>query len=228
MSFTAGKHNVFQSTSTELFDAKSDNDTGSVRAVDHSILRKLPTPMQRRSVVRAAGPSDAMAQCPEPWVVQEPWLSQSSLVPKSSYRERLQARGQKAMQHSLQQATSGSPVQPTATRQTLMWFGGLGCEGAQLPADPLPRGFERLQWPCEEHAPATFVSTMFQGYPPYAGTAASGWMPSMSSPIAPTQASNATWSQQDLMATLMPAASHLPKEEIAAQLRAAAPCSYDD
>jgi hypothetical protein len=36
------------------------------------------------------------------------------------------------------------------------------------------------------------------------------------------------WSQADLMATLMPEAMCLDKEQIAEQLRAAAPCSYDD
>merc|ERR1712060_755592 len=39
---------------------------------------------------------------------------------------------------------------------------------------------------------------------------------------------NGSWCQEELMAHLMPQALCLDKEQIAEQLRAAAPCCYDD
>merc|ERR1712050_736383 len=38
----------------------------------------------------------------------------------------------------------------------------------------------------------------------------------------------APWCQEGIMNALMPEAARLDREQIAAQLRAAAPCSYDD
>lgn len=180
---------------------------------------------------------------PEPWALQDP----SAEPRRNLYREQLQARGQEALQRSWEAAlAAGAAAGAASSSQD-------GPHGSSMHGMLLGSGLEEMM--ANEHALAAEhalwgmpgqwpeqQAVMGEGV---ASGQLSAWVSPMEvdeqlsrqlqlwdsiNPMAiEAMAGHAAWCQdQQLLHLLMPGAPSLDKEHIAAELRAVAPCTYDD
>eukprot|EP00446_Apocalathium_sp_SHHI-4_P024008 CAMPEP_0177272086 /NCGR_PEP_ID=MMETSP0367-20130122/65884_1 /TAXON_ID=447022 ORGANISM="Scrippsiella hangoei-like, Strain SHHI-4" /NCGR_SAMPLE_ID=MMETSP0367 /ASSEMBLY_ACC=CAM_ASM_000362 /LENGTH=317 /DNA_ID=CAMNT_0018728207 /DNA_START=19 /DNA_END=969 /DNA_ORIENTATION=+ len=252
------------STSSAEMASKGVEQSRSAQCVPQAEVRSLPTPMRRQQ-----GPLKVAKQAPLPWSNNDLWAAGSGGTSKGSYRERLQARGQEAMQRSFAANMGpGMPatLPPAASPMMYMMSGGsygaspmvppppmappqpwelaaaAACVGTPMGSEASLMGFPGLQqpWapqPSWQLAPGRDASLRAMQIPQTGGWADSNDMSAQQqweAPMTPMSSNNsptfhaAPWTQDTLMAALMPAVTHMDPEELAAQLRAAAPETYDD
>lgn len=207
-----------------------------------SLLRSLPTPARSRA---AALQARAARGGPEPWNLPAASAPAEASGRTSSYRELLQLRGQQAMHRSLR-TSAASRASPTAAAASPTAGVALANPAALLAAVP-------VQAPAPAPATPLFlapaVAAAAAQQQAIAIPACSPQLPFFTvggacqlgqlSPTSGQQSPSAAFGSrpecamplsrpEELMATLLPGARSLDKEQIAEQLAAAVPSCYDD
>lgn len=229
-----GRDGNWKGAATKRLNRRAERDT----------FRPVPTPMRRPRI--EASQSMSTPPLPPP----PSWSADSGLWKTSSYRSRLQARGQEAMQRSF--VVNGivvPPVPPAPGHAAVMqtpystatgsYGGSSNLDYAQPWASPAsgrgtPTGSDESignsgeywaclpsQWPMQGTDPSNHSWQMPRAWPP---------QPQMQPPQPQMQQrdSPANSPMYEMLCTFFPDSANLGPEELAAQLRAAAPEVYDD